>query len=770
MNLIYRFRRLVFAQVLLGIVAFCLAERNPGMLLIAGAVAALSWYITEGPTGRPLPRWATNLGAIGAVGWLVVDLVWQGGNVIVAMGHFTMWLQIVLLYSEKSNREYAQVLILSLMQMVGASVLSISMIYGAFLVAYSVLALFTVLVFQLKGCSDLVADANRAASPVNHASRPKAVVGRGYRWHFRALAILIGIVSAGVAIAVFVVTPRRGDPKMAAIKTAEKVGTKTTGFNDVVQLGSTPGDSGSKEPVLNVEITLDGENIGSSDRPFLIRGIALDHYDARNHRWQRSRNLPSEDQTLETESQTLELATLSEQTPTFDAHFTLRQSGHRVLFTLAPVVSFQSDGLSQVRFNPMDQYLATPTVAGAVIYSTRSPVAPPADLQKRYANHLLEDGTLLSRNRRPNAISLEEYAREWPVKTQKLKIQKYTLRILEQYGLTRDPEAKQDPRDGEIAAVLTNYLQTKFTYTLEDPPIGEKDDPVTEFLFNNRAGHCEIFAAGLAAMCRSIGIPARIVTGYLASEYNNIGGYYVVRQSDAHAWTEIDTGATGGWRTFDSTPQEAVREEHRSRRNWLSGLREIYEHLEFIWIRSVVAYDQRTRKEVIGNIATTVREASTDEEGWIGKTIAFFRKLPETWQLDRTSYTIAGIIIAALGIALGSLLRTVMIHRRRMAALQLNALPRARRRGMTRKLRFYLYMLNMLERHGYVRPEWQSPFSFAQELAEANPMRFDPVVSLTELFYEIRFGHRDLDTDRRQRIKSHLKQLENALSQSRKAG
>jgi hypothetical protein len=72
-------------------------------------------------------------------------------------------------------------------------------------------------------------------------------------------------------------------------------------------------------------------------------------------------------------------------------------------------------------------------------------------------------------------------------------------------------------------------------------------------------------------------------------------------------------------------------------------------------------------------------------------------------------------------------------------------------------------MLDMLDRHGYVRPSWQSPFGFAQELADANPMRFDPVIALTELFYEIRFGHRELDGERQNRIKAHLQQLEHAL-------
>src|SRR5690606_3214903 len=108
----------------------------------AGAVGTLSWYVTEGPSGRPLPRWVMNIGALAAVGWLVFDLYRQQ-DVVLAMGHFTMWLQILLLYTQKSNREYGQLLVLSLLQMVGASVVSVSMLYGLLLAAYSVLALLT---------------------------------------------------------------------------------------------------------------------------------------------------------------------------------------------------------------------------------------------------------------------------------------------------------------------------------------------------------------------------------------------------------------------------------------------------------------------------------------------------------------------------------------------------------------------------------------------------------------------------------------------------
>src|SRR5690606_10098556 len=60
-----------------------------------------------------------------------------------------------------------------------------------------------------------------------------------------------------------------------------------------------------------------------------------------------------------------------------------------------------------------------------------------------------------------------------------------------------------------------------------------------EFLFDTRAGFCEHYASAFAVMLRAAGLPARVVTGYQGGEYNAIGGYYIVRQSDAHAWTEV---------------------------------------------------------------------------------------------------------------------------------------------------------------------------------------------------------------------------------------
>jgi hypothetical protein len=109
------------------------------------------------------------------------------------------------------------------------------------------------------------------------------------------------------------------------------------------------------------------------------------------------------------------------------------------------------------------------------------------------------------------------------------------------------------------------------------------------------------------------------------------------------------------------------------------------------------------------------------------------------------------------------LIHTIVVQKRRLTALQLQRLSRTDRKALAKRLKWYLAMLETLERNGYIRPIWQSPLDFSRELAKANPARFTPVISLTEIFYEIRFGHREMDEDRRSRVRDHMRVLEHGL-------
>ena len=101
-----------------------------------------------------------------------------------------------------------------------------------------------------------------------------------------------------------------------------------------------------------------------------------------------------------------------------------------------------------------------------------------------------------------------------------------------------------------VSAAMAYFQNNDFTYTLNPPLLGE--DPIDDFLFETRRGYCEHFASTMAFLMRSVGIPARVVGGYQGGERNPFGDYWIVRQSDAHAWTEIWSPNTG-WKRIDPT-------------------------------------------------------------------------------------------------------------------------------------------------------------------------------------------------------------------------
>ncbi len=101
-----------------------------------------------------------------------------------------------------------------------------------------------------------------------------------------------------------------------------------------------------------------------------------------------------------------------------------------------------------------------------------------------------------------------------------------------------------------IADVLSKFKIEEFYYTLEPPPLG--NNPVDRFLFDTRKGFCEHYASAFAVMMRAAGIPSRIVLGYQGGELNPVGSYLIVRQSDAHAWTEVWL-PNRGWHRVDPT-------------------------------------------------------------------------------------------------------------------------------------------------------------------------------------------------------------------------
>jgi transglutaminase-like putative cysteine protease len=143
------------------------------------------------------------------------------------------------------------------------------------------------------------------------------------------------------------------------------------------------------------------------------------------------------------------------------------------------------------------------------------------------------------RAREPLTPSQQDYYRTLPANSNP------RTRALVESWLADDPAPEEI-----IRRALNVFRSGEFYYTLTPPPLGR--DAIDEFVFETREGFCEHYASAFTFMMRAAGLPARVVTGYQGGELNSFGKYYIIRQSDAHAWTEVWLGERG-WVRVDPT-------------------------------------------------------------------------------------------------------------------------------------------------------------------------------------------------------------------------
>lgn len=232
-----------------------------------------------------------------------------------------------------------------------------------------------------------------------------------------------------------------------------------------------------------------------------------------------------------------------------------------------------------------------------------------------------------------------QYAvRSWPQARFGLELSSWRRRIE-----TRLPEGNPRTRDlaarllseagsapAFVDAVLGHFRSQPFFYTLQPPLLGQRD-PMDRFLFETRRGFCEHYAAAFALMARSVGIPARIVGGYLGGEINPVNRTVIVHQFDAHAWNEVWLEGRG-WVRVDPTAavapdrilyglEQALASEgsflaesplsplrYRSV-DWINTLRLRYDALTYRWQSWVTGFDGETQfdllRSYLGEISVT---------------------------------------------------------------------------------------------------------------------------------------------------------------------
>lgn len=292
--------------------------------------------------------------------------------------------------------------------------------------------------------------------------------------------------------------------------------------------------------------------------------------------------------------------------------------------------------------------------------------------------------------------------------------QKFNPRSLELARLQRT--ATPDDRD-LIRAVLGMFNEQPFVYTLQPPPLGR--DSVDDFLFNTRLGFCEHYSSAFAFLMRAAGIPARVVTGYQGGELNDVGGYHVVRQSDAHAWTEVWL-AGEGWVRIDPTAAVAP---NRIEQNIQAALGETGELPGFLLSRTRLQYYLEARWDWVN-------------AQWNALVLGYGPELQQRF-LQRFGLAEMREMILALTIGITALLAVLGAATLRKAAPVRSHDP---------LLREWLRLTRRLARQGLPQHPHEGPLDFARRVAATRPEWGAQIHAVAGLYARARYLEADGDS------------------------
>ena len=555
------------------------------------------------------------------------------------------------------SREYLQLVVIVFLQVLASAGLTFPGAFAAGFVAYLVVMVWVLMHYHL------MAEAERSGADVLTGAAPGGIGG----W---ALAAAAGALL--VTGALFVFLPRMGFGLLVASPQSD---IRLSGFSPHVTLGAI--GPVKRDPTVVMRVSGGG---GPGPEPLYLRGAVFDAYDGRQ--WLNTapvRRLVPHDA-----DGRFALGRI----PPGSAVYTVRLEPIDSAVLFAPARTVAIDGpFPAVSVDDQETFGVPYPARARIAYDVwQRPAAGPSPGQGepsgRLARHLAFDGS-------------EPVAR-----------------------LAHDV-ATGAVSPADRARAVERFLKTRYAYTLDVP--GGEDHPLEEFLFRRRSGFCEHFASAMVVMLRALGVPARLVTGFLVQEWNEFGGYFIVRQGDAHAWVEAYLPDVG-WTRFDPTPPAPPVD-----RPWTGPVEHYLDHLRTGWDRYVVGFGLGDQNEAIQRLEAAWDASRAGLAGSAAKARALWRSAgaigPAAW------------LAVAAGLAgLGGLAMLVVRRPwRRFFAARPPAPP----------VEFYARLVETLSRHGLAKPAGATPWEFATRDAAHLPWA-DEIRTLTGYYYDVRYGRRTL--------------------------
>lgn len=626
----------------------------------------------------------------------------------------------VKLLQRKANRDWAFLYLISFFEVLLAAGLSISPLFLISLAVYLLFAVCSIVVFEIRKTSQSVFEKNiqvKTFKSKNVSGFPKANI---FRLPVTSVGLLFSI--AMLALPLFFVLPRVGGSGLG-----KNFGGLSgfTGFSDSVRLGEIGKLQQNDEVVMRVRL---GEGDRGKINNFRWRGVALDTFD--NLNWKKS-SYQTAEPFIKSEKDffIIDSATHINQVVTQTIY--LEPIDTPVLFALSRPVAVQGN------FK-----LITKDSEGSLTY-------PHSDSQ-RLTYKVFSDSSLpdVSRLRADNSrYTLHE--------SRYLKLPDSLDQRIFNLGQEVIKNSGAFNRYDQAKAV-ESYLQSNYGYTLELKAGGK--EPLADFLFNVREGHCEYFATAMAVLLRTQGIATRIVNGFQQGEYNETADVYIVKQKDAHSWVEVYFPKEDAWIPFDPTPSAGKFSEQSNSASIIGKFDKFVETMETFWIQYVVSYDNQEQRSLFRSVKNNI----SDYHGSLSDRIkSFDTEFKEWWKEvrgDKGFETSAKTVGYSLAYLIGAMLGIIFLIRfyRRIAKLALwgKFFSWLKQKNETSVIEFYERMQKALASKGFIRQSHQTPLEFAFEL------NMPDAVSLTEKYNRVRFGEKNLNDDEAIEIEKWLHNLE----------
>lgn len=303
-------------------------------------------------------------------------------------------------------------------------------------------------------------------------------------------------------------------------------------------------------------------------------------------------------------------------------------------------------------------------------------------------------------------------------------------------------------------AVLETFRENHYFYTLQAPKL--VDNSLDQFYFDTKAGFCEHYASSFTYLMRAAGIPARVVTGYLGGEYNNINagslsdkseqqGHLSIYQYDAHAWSEIWLEGVG-WHKVDPTaavdPQRvesgwsnALLTQQLSMNNnfiglyqfkniaWMNKLRLQLDALDYQWTRWVLGYSNKQQYDLL--------------KRWFG---------------EHMSWKAAGIVTISFAFAM---ILITLFYRVNFKIFK--------RKKITSWISIYKKMLAVFAKKGILKPESMTALDFAKQIATELPDISEEFLAFTMTFEQL--NYKKISESERMKLLNRLKKQYNAIKE-----